>query len=75
MHVNLIPLNAWINTQFKSYPDTSPVEQKKETASDFGVGVATIYRWLKEGNRYVQLVGSDDDTSLIVWKMEGLIEP
>ena len=74
MYVDLIPLSRWIEIQFKSYPDTPPVEQKKETAHELGVGVATIYRWLKEGNRYVELIGSDDDTALMVWKMEKKVE-
>ena len=74
MYVNLIPLSKWIESQFKSYPNTPPVEQKKETAQELGVGVATIYRWLKDGNRYVELVGSDDDTALVIWKMEGMME-
>lgn len=74
MYVDLIPLRDWIKSQFSSYPHVSPVTQKEETAVELGVGVATIYRWLKEGNRYVQLVGCEDDTALVVWKMEGMVE-
>lgn len=73
MNVDLIPLSSWIEKQFKDYQNTPPVRQKEEVANDLGVGVSTIYRWLKEGNRYIQLVGSDDDVGLIVWTMENKV--
>lgn len=73
MNVNLIPLKTWIEQQYKSYPETSPKQQKEEEAENLGVGVATIYRWLKAGNVYIEEVGasiSGDDAGVIIWKLE-----
>ncbi|MEL7309553.1 MAG: helix-turn-helix domain-containing protein [Pseudomonadota bacterium] len=58
MQANLIPLSKWIESQFKSY-STPPRQQKEEIASELGIGVATVYRWLKEGNRYIEETGAD----------------
>ena len=73
MKPNLVTLKQWIDTQYKSYPHTPPKQRKEEVAHDLGCGVATIYRWLKQGNVYIEYVGASicgDDSGVIVWKME-----
>lgn len=75
MHVNLVSLKQWIECQYKSYPDASGKTQKEEVAHELGVGVATVYRWLKSGNVFIEDCGSDDTGgALIIWKIESHIE-
>lgn len=69
----LLPLSTWIEQQYKSYPSYSPKERKDEAAQTLNVGVATIYRWLKAGNVFIEETGpsmSGDDHGVVVWKME-----
>lgn len=72
MKTNLISLKSWMTDNCGSDPT---LKQKEEAAFILGVGIATIYRWLKEGNRYIEDLGSDDcGGSLMIWKMEKLVE-
>lgn len=74
MVIRMMSLRSWIESQYKSYPQIPEAQRKEETAHELGVGIATIYRWLKAGNVYVQLVGSEDDAALVIWKEERIIE-
>lgn len=74
MKINAVKLKDWIDSEFKSY-STPPVQQKEEIAQELGIGVATLYRWLKEDNRHIEAVGSGDDGYLIVWKMDRVVTP
>ena len=77
MVINAVTLKSWIESQYKSYPQISEAQRKEETAHELGVGVATIYRWLRDGNVYVELIGSNsgDDSAINVWKLDRMIEP
>lgn len=73
MRTDLIPLSSWIEQQYKSYPSYSAKERKEETAITLNVGVATIYRWLKAGNVFIEELGpsiAGDDYGVTVWKLE-----
>lgn len=68
MKLSLIPLKDWISSNCGNVPS---VEQKEEAAFILNVGVATIYRWLKSGDVYIEDLGSDDcGGSLMIWKKE-----
>lgn len=72
MSTNLIPLKDWISSNCSNEPT---LKQKDEAAFILDVGIATIYRWLKSGNVYIEDLGSDDcGGALMVWKMEKLVE-
>lgn len=72
--IEAVSLKSWIENQYKSYPNISPRQQKEEVAHELKVGVATIYRWLKDGNIYIEDLGSDDTGgALSIWKMEKTI--
>lgn len=76
MKPELISLKEWIDEQNRSY-DKPPVQQKEEAAYILGVGVATVYRWLKAGNVYIEETGRDhtgEAGPLFVWKMEKMVE-
>lgn len=73
MKPDLVTLKSWIETQYRSYPSIPPRQQKEETAHELGCGVATLYRWLKAGNVYIEFVGASiagDDSGIVVWKIE-----
>lgn len=73
MKPHLVTLKSWIEDQYKSYPSIPPKQQKEETAHELKCGVATLYRWLKEGNVYIEYIGPSicgDDSGLVVWKMQ-----
>ena len=66
----LTALRYWIDSQYKSYPNTPPRQQKEEVASMLNVGISTIYRWLKSGNVYIEDLGSSecgDDHAIVIW--------
>jgi len=70
MKVELTPLSKWVESQYKSYPNTPPRQQKEEIASILNVGISTIYRWLKSGNVYIEDLGSSvcgDDQAIVIW--------
>lgn len=76
MKPELISLKDWIEGQNRSY-DKPPVQQKEEAAHLLDVGVATIYRWLKAGNVYIEETDADhsgEGGPLFVWKMEKMVE-
>ncbi|CAL9957171.1 hypothetical protein VPH219E481_0024 [Vibrio phage 219E48-1] len=76
MNINAVTLKSWIDQQYKSY-DTPPVQQKEEVAFELNVGVATIYRWLKAGNVYIQELGPDasgENGPVFIWKMEKVVD-
>jgi len=55
----------------------SPKDQKEEAAFILGVGVSTIYRWVKAGNVFIEDAGpsmSGDDGCVIIWEMKKLVE-
>lgn len=71
--IELTPLSDYIKEQFKSYPSISERERKEETAHELGVGIATVYRWLKQGNVFIEIIGpsiAGDDACIQVWKLE-----
>jgi len=76
MKPHLVSLRSWIDEQYKSYPSTTPKQQKEETAAEFSVGISTIYRWLKSGNVYIEYQPASmlgDDDSITIWKIEKTI--
>lgn len=73
MTPQLVTLKSWIESQYASYPSIPPKQQKEETAHELGCGIATLYRWLKAENVYIEYVGPSicgDDSGLVVWKIE-----
>lgn len=73
MKPELTSLKSWMDSQYQSYPNMSAREKKEAEAVNLGVGVATIYRWLKAGNVYIEFNPPStcgDDSSLCVWKLE-----
>ncbi len=73
MKPNLISLKSWIEDQYRGYSSIPPKQQKEETAHELGCGIATLYRWLKSGNVYIEVVEASiagDDGGVIIWKME-----
>lgn len=74
MKIDSVSLKHWINTRCGN---GSPKDQKEEAAFILGVGVATVYRWLKAGNVYLEDSGpsmSGDDGSILIWEMKKLVE-
>ena len=66
-------LSSWIKSEYKAYPSMSPLEIKEDVASTLQCGIATLYRWLKEENVYIECVGASiagDDNGLIIWKLQ-----
>lgn len=71
--MQLTPLKQWIDNNYRAYPDVSEHERKAATAEDFECGISTMYRWLKDGNVYVEDVGASiagDDSGVIIWEMK-----
>ena len=74
MRNDLVSLKTWIEGNC-GHPGT--IKQKDEAAFLLGVGVATIYRWLKAGNVFIEETGVDmngEGGPLFVWKMEKVVE-
>lgn len=70
MKTNLTPLKHWMADNCGSEPT---LKQKEDAAFLLGVGIATIYRWIKEGNRYIEETGCDESGEMgpvFIWKME-----
>jgi hypothetical protein len=67
------PLKSWIEHNYRPYPSMTELEIKNEVAETLQCGIATLYRWLKDGNVYIEDVGASiagDDGGIIVWKMQ-----
>lgn len=74
MKSNLIPLKTWIECNCNH---SGTIKQKDEAAFLLDVGIATIYRWLKAGNVFIEETGVDisgEGGPLYVWKMEKVVE-
>lgn len=70
MRIEISKLEDWVN-QLAIDINCSPFKAKEITANELNVGIATIYRWIKEGLFYVQEVYSGDEISGIkVFKLE-----
>ena len=71
MKAELVSLKQWTDEH-----DGSPRQQKESAAFVLQVGVATIYRWIKEGNMFVEdhAALSDDYGYTYVWEMKKAIE-
>lgn len=75
MKTNLLSLKSWIEKNCDSR--LSPVKQKEEASHLLEVGVATIYRWLKSGNVFIEETGTDingEGGPVFIWKMEKKVE-
>ena len=74
MRTDLVSLKNWIEG---NCDHSGTIKQKDEAAFLLGVGVATIYRWLKAGNVFIEETGVDingEGGPLFVWKMEKVVE-
>lgn len=74
MRTDLVSLKTWIEGNCSH---SGTIKQKDEAAFLLGVGVATIYRWLKAGNVFIEETGVDmsgEGGPLFVWKMEKVVE-
>jgi hypothetical protein len=69
MKAELLSLQSWIN-EFSG----TPVCKKEEAASILEIGVATIYRWLKDGNVFIEACDNEDYGCVIVWHMKKCVE-
>ena len=71
MKAELVSLKSWTDGM-----NGTPKQQKEEAASILEIGVATIYRWIKEGNVFVEehAALSDDYGYTYVWEMKKSIE-
>ena len=66
-------LKSWIESNYRNYPSMTELEIKNEVAETLQCGIATLYRWLKEENVYIEDVGASiagDDGGVIIWKMQ-----
>ena len=56
----------------------TPLDVKKSVDLNLGVGIATLYRWLKSGDYYIKLLhsGTEDGEGpgLAVYKLEKIVE-
>ena len=71
MKADLVSLKNWVETM-----NGSPKLQKEEAASLLEVGVSTVYRWLKEGNVFVEVCGdvNEDYGYTYIWEMKKSVE-
>jgi hypothetical protein len=71
MRAKLIDLRSWCDGM-----SGSPKQKKEEAAFILQVGVATIYRWIKEGGVFIEECAalSDDYGYTYVWHMKKAIE-
>lgn len=71
MKVDLVSLNQWVETM-----PGSPRLQKEEAAALLEVGVATIYRWIKEGNVFIDVCGvyGEDYGQTYIWEIKKSVE-
>ena len=67
MKAELVSLKEWVDSQ-----SGSPREQKECAAVILNVGVATIYRWIKAGNVFIEECAAlpDDYGYTYVWEMK-----
>ena len=71
MKAELVSLKSWTDGM-----SGTPKQQKEEAASILEIGVATIYRWIKEGNVFLEESGpsmSGDDGCILIWEMKKLV--
>ena len=72
MKAELLSLKSWVDGI-----NGQPSEQKEEAAAILEVGVATVYRWIKSGNVFLEETGpsmSGDDGCILIWEMKKLVE-
>ena len=71
MKAGLVSLKSWVETMAGS-----PRLQKEEAAGLLEVGVATIYRWIKEGNVFIEVCGDlgEDYGHTYIWEMKKSVE-
>ena len=71
MKADLVSLKQWSDNHAGT-----PKEQKEHSAFILNVGVATIYRWIKAGNVFIEecYAQSDDYGYTYVWEMKKAIE-
>ena len=70
MKPTLIPLKVWMDS---AHPNLSEHDKKLEMAVTFECGISTIYRWIKDGNIYIEDIEASmagDDAGAIVWEMK-----
>jgi len=71
MNIRLIPLNEWIEWEYRSYKSMTQTTKINETSSLLGVSESTLRRWLKDGEHYVEEISSStcgDDSAIVLWK-------
>jgi|TARA_R110000851_G_scaffold314816_1_gene477019 hypothetical protein len=71
MKAKLITLKSWVLGM-----SGSPKEQKEEASLILQVGVATIYRWIKKGDVFLEDSGTcsdGEDRAIIIWEMKKLV--
>lgn len=74
MNIKLVPLLTWIESECGN---GSPSKKKEEAAFILGVGIATIYRWVKEGNVFIEEYEASiggDDAAVSVWEHKKIVE-
>lgn len=72
MKADLVSLKSWVDGI-----NGKPKEQKEEAACILEIGVATVYRWIKAGNVFLEVSGpsmSGDDGAILIWEIKKLVE-
>lgn len=71
MKAELVSLKSWVDGM-----SGSPRYQKEEAACILEVGVATIYRWIKEGNVFIEACADmgEDYGHTYIWEMKKSVE-
>ena len=72
MFLKKLTLKDWLE-KIESGSELSPLQAKEWAAKEIGVGISTVYRWLKDGNVYIEELGSDGWAGVTVWKIEKTI--
>ena len=75
MNTNMMSLSQFVSSEI-SYSTAPLRDAKEDIAHTLGIGISTLYLWLKSGNYYIGHIESSqagDDSALTVWKMEKIL--